>query len=169
MTRLTGKTAGLTALAIAALALAWWLLSPLFLSTRVEENLPGVPGAGGAAPSEVRRLKSGLLQDADSFHKGSGEATILRAADGSALLRLDRITVTNGPDLHVFLTPHPKPATQSEAQTTGYVDLGPLKANPGSHNYPIPGATNLDAQQSVVIYCLPFNVVFSTARLQPVS
>ena len=44
-------------------------------------------------------LETGSFQDADSFHKGSGQATIYRGSDGSHLLRLENLNVTNGPDL----------------------------------------------------------------------
>ena len=51
-------------------------------------------------------------------------------------------------------------------RTTGYVDLGELKGNRGNQNYPIPAGVDIGIQQSVVIYCVPFSVVFSVAMLQ---
>ena len=121
----------------------------------------------GAKPADnVVEPKTGNFQGADSFHQGSGQATILRGPDGSHLLRLENLNVTNGPDLHVILTPHPNPMNQSDVKTPGYVDLGKLKGNVGNQNYPIPADVELSTAGSVVIYCLPFHVVFSVASLQ---
>ena len=118
-------------------------------------------------PSAVK-LKVGNLRDADGFHKGSGQATIYRGPDGSRLLRLENLNVTNGPDLHVILTPHPDPGNRGEVHTDGYIDLGKLKGNKGDQNYPIPDEVDIDIQGSVVIYCKPFHVVFSVAPLEAV-
>ena len=121
-----------------------------------------------AQPAAVR-LKVGNLRDADSFHRGSGEATIYRGPDGSLLLRLENLNVTNGPALHVILTPHEDPKRDGDVKTTGYIDLGKLKGNKGNQNYPIPEGVDINAQRTLVIYCVPFKVVFSTAPLQDVS
>ena len=40
------------------------------------------------------------------------------------------------------------------------------KGNKGNQNYPIPDDVDVDSQMSVVIYCVPFSVVFSVATLQ---
>ena len=115
------------------------------------------------------KLKTGSFRDQDSFHKGSGQATIYRSADGSLLLRLENLDVTNGPDLHVILSPHEDPDSQGDVKTPGWVDLGKLKGNRGNQNYTIPDNVDVDAQGSVVIYCSPFHVIFSVASLQDVS
>ena len=105
-------------------------------------------------------------RDQDSFHKGSGQATIYRGPDGTLLLRLENLNVTNGPDLHVILSPHPDPGSQGEVKTPGYINLGKLKGNRGNQNYPVPNDANVAAQGSVVIYCVAFNVLFSVAPLR---
>ena len=129
------------------------------LSTRV-----GEPMAVSMATAAV--IKSGNFENADDFHKGSGTASIYRSPNGSYLLRLENLNVTNGPDLHVILTPHVSPDRRSKVKSDGYVDLGKLKGNKGDQNYPIPGNVDVAAQRSVVIYCEPFAVVLSVAVLQ---
>jgi hypothetical protein len=114
------------------------------------------PADGMVAGTPLAPLYFGEFRDADSFHKGSGKATIYRALDGSLLLRLENFRVTNGPDLHVLLTPHPDPKSRDELNSTGYVDLGKLKGNIGNQNYPIPRDVSPTVWGSVVIYCLPF-------------
>lgn len=118
------------------------------------------------AQSAAVKVKSGNFQDADSFHRGSGQAIIFRGADGSNVLRLENLSVTNGPDLHVFLSPHQSPDSRSDVKLPGYVDLGKLKGNKGNQNYPIPDDVDIGAQMSVVIYCVPFSVIFSVATLE---
>ena len=111
-------------------------------------------------------LKVGEFMDADSIHKGSGTAIIYRGPDGSLLLRLENFSVTNGPDLHVYLSPHPNPTRGGQVRTAGSVDLGELKGNRGNQNYPIPAGVDVSTVNSVVIYCKPFSVVFSVAPLR---
>ena len=103
--------------------------------------------------------------DADSFHKGKGTSTIYRGQDGSYLLRLEELAVTNGPDLHVILSPHENPERREDVHTPGYVDLGKLKGNRGNQNYEIPDGVDITFFKSVIIYCKPFSVVFRVAEL----
>ena len=176
------------------IALAWWLFSPLLFDKTVEEEFPfafaaevpadmtrdevetvmavmakmdaPVAPAAEAAMDGPVALKSGQLEDADRFHKGSGGATLYRLQDGSAVLRLSDFRVTNGPDLHVFLTSHPEPSGRDDVHSGDYLDLGKLKGNVGNQNYPLPASADPSAFSSVVIYCSPFHVIFSVASLQ---
>ena len=66
------------------------------------------------APAGPVLVKSGSFRDQDNFHKGSGQAIIYLGPDGSHLLRLEDLDVTNGPDLYVYLSPHPDPMNNSE-------------------------------------------------------
>ena len=115
---------------------------------------------------EAVKLKEGDFRDQDSFHKGSGKATMYRAPDGTHLLRLEELKVTNGPRLHVLLAAHADPMTQNELKDGGYHDLGRLKGNVGNQNYPVPEGVDVAAQMSVVIYCKPFSVIFSRCPAQ---
>ncbi|MDE0170110.1 MAG: DM13 domain-containing protein [bacterium] len=119
------------------------------------------------APQQARpiALATGALMDADSFHKGSGEVTLYRLEDGTHLVRMEDISVTNGPQLHVLLTPIPSVGSRDDLQSAGYIDLGPLKGNKGSQNYEVPSDYPIPEEMTVVIYCVPFHVVFATAPL----
>ena len=118
-----------------------------------------------AAANQVQAVAMGSFKDADSFHRGSGTATIYRTPDGSEVLRLEDLNVTNGPALHVVLSTHPDPERSEQVKQEGYVDLGDLKGNRGNQNYPIPAGVDTSIHKSVVIYCYPFQVVFSVATL----
>ena len=179
---------------VAGAAFAWWLLSPLFLNTTVEEEFPfsatadmpvGMTQAeaedimSGMAkvsmeemedmPDEMAQavaLASGMFRDADSFHKGSGTATIYRLPDGSGALRFENLDVTNGPDLRVLLSTHPDPQNKAELNEAGYIHIEKLKGNRGNQNYELPPDADLESFGSVIIYCMPFHVIFSVAPLQ---
>ena len=117
------------------------------------------------APTGPVALASGNLMDADSFHKGSGQVVLYQLEDGSRIIRLEDIEVTNGPQLHVLLTPVHGLTGRDHLQEAGYVDLGPLKGNIGSQNYEVPADYVIPEQVTLVIYCVPFHVVFTTAEL----
>ena len=224
--------AGIVVAAIPALALAWWLGSPLFLDKTVDEEFPltstaqvpddmtraeaekimeeatesevqvneempammkpadegsnggsssstptaedatAMPGPTPTAMSPADEapgpvaLSTGSFRDADNFHHGSGQATIYQLPDGTYLLRLEDFNGTNGPELHVLLSPHPDPTSRSQVTGPGYIDLGDLKGNIGNQNYPVPAGVDVTGYQSVVIYCKPFHVLFSVAPLK---
>jgi len=177
-------------------AFAWWLLSPLFLSTTVDEEFPYAATAEIPAnmtmaevemvmktmakmdqdpmtepmpPQMVARpvaLASGSFRDADSFHRGSGTATIYQTPDGGHVLRFEDFMVTNGPDLRVLLAQPGDPMSRDELQSGGYTHLAKLKGNIGNQNYEIPADIDLSEQNSVIIYCMPFHVIFSVAPLE---
>ncbi len=140
------------------------------MADRIKENLKDAMtdamAQPPAAPPAPVGLKQGEFTDADRFHQGSGQATIYRLPDGSHVLRLENLDVTNGPDLRVILSPSPNPQSSAEVKGQGYVELDKLKGNRGNQNYPIPAGFDVDPIQSVVIYCKPFRVIFSVASLQ---
>ncbi len=135
------------------------------IETEVAEQMPAMPSGSGQA-AEPTVFLTGQFRDADSFHKGSGTATVYHLGNGSeSILRLEEFRVTNGPDLRVLLANVPDPADRDELSAGGYIELEKLKGNVGSQNYEIPESVELSAVQSVVIYCRPFHVVFSVATL----
>ena len=177
------------------LAIAWWLLSPLVINTEVDEEFPfsasaeippemtraeaesvmvgisklDMPPMAEPMPTETPEftaVAAGRFRDADSFHRGSGSATIYRQADGGGVLRLEDFRVTNGPDLRVILTPSANPERRGDVLQDGHVRLGRLKGNIGDQNYEIPPGADLDSFGSAVIYCMPFSVVFSVATFE---
>ncbi len=117
-----------------------------------------------SSTNEPEILSLGAFIGADNFHTAAGDAKILKLADGSHVLRLEDFNVTNGPDLRVLLARHGAPETRDEVDQ-GYIELGKIKGNKGNQNYDIPLGTDLNMYKSVVIYCKPFHVVFTSATL----
>lgn len=175
--------------------LTWYFVSPLFIDREVDESFPlEIPSAEEMAAmteTEIEEMRAeveataasmpdiemdepmpaenpvavreGMFVDADAFHQGEGTATIYQLPDGSYVLRLEGFKVTNGPDLHMLLATGSAPTSQADLGE--YVDLGSLKGNIGSQNYEIPAGVDISQYNSVVVYCLPFHVVFSVASL----
>ncbi len=134
--------------AVAVAIPAWWLGSPVFISVRGNEAPP-------AAFQTV--IAEGTFVDGDPGHRNSGIARIL--TDGASyVLRFENFSVTNGPDIHVFLAKGPR-------VTDGDVDLGRVKATEGSSNYAVPSSADPRDFSYVVIWCVPFSVQFGYAAL----
>ena len=134
--------------------------------TVMEEEMPQEVEMAQEIRTEPVVLASGIFKDADSFHKGSGNATIYELFDETRVLRLEDFSVTNGPDLRVLLVAHADPKTSDDVTGSAYIELDRLKGNKGNQNYELPAGTDVSAYGSVVIYCKPFHVVFSTAPLK---
>ena len=101
-------------------------------------------------------------------HASTGSVVLLRLADGSRVLRLQDLDTSDGPLLKVWLTDAPV-IEGSEGwyvfDDGRHVDLGELKGNIGSSNYPIPADVDLGGLTSVSIWCDRFDVSFAAAAL----
>ena len=135
---------------IVGVPLAWYLGSPLFITTQLNEE----PAAGGSTVS------SGLFQGADEFHFGSGRASVVASGDGSLRVRFDDFSVRNGPDLFVYVSADPG------GDITNATELGTLKATDGAFEYVLPAGTDPAAIGSVVIWCKHFAVLFAHAPVE---
>ncbi|MEU0530594.1 DM13 domain-containing protein [Amycolatopsis tolypomycina] len=124
---------------------------------------PSAPPSTSAAPAEVA---SGSLISHE--HRTTGTVRVLRAADGSLVLRLENLDTSSGPDVHVWLSDAPvKPGKDGWHlfDDGKYLDAGKLKGNKGNQNYPLPAGTDLTAYTSVSVWCDRFNVSFGAAEL----
>lgn len=167
---------------ILIIAAGWYLGSPLFIRTRLLEDSPLRPVAVGAGvPGEASRpqirppteaeaagpsaaiVSTGVFSDRDAVHRGSGRALLGRTPEGALVLRFEDFRVTNGPDLHVLLSRTEHPRTHEEVYNGVYV--GKLRASEGSFHYELPPGTDVSGIRSVVVYCVPFRVIFTSAPL----
>lgn len=153
---------------------AVWLIAPLFYDTEVQEALPGsendsvsvvstLPRQGSTTQQPVESpvttsLTTGTFTGFDSSHQAAGTARLLDV-NGTNYIRFeDDFTVTNGPDLFVYLGRNGEydPAT----------NLGRLKGNKGSQNYEIPAGIDLSGYTEVWVWCRAFAVPFGKAVLE---
>lgn len=179
--------AGLVIVLAVAGPIGWYLGSPLFLSTTINDPLPiaaaepsprpsapAGPTATASARTQVVATatpatpspasvaaaeRSGSFSGADDFHFGRGNARLVETATGSFTVRLEGFAVRNGPDLYVYLSP------SADGYAADSVELGRLKADRGNQNYRVPDGTDVSGSRSVVIWCKQFGVLFATAPL----
>src|ERR671918_2553382 len=197
------------AIVIVVGASAFYLASPLFISTEIDEPLPegaevpAVPSRPSnqfqefMAMSEEERIEAGnqmneqeknqiMLEFAgmntsidesmsqgsetndslltgsfigvgDGIHDAQGIVKVIPVESGGNVLRLEDLVVTNGPDLYVYLS--------TDKSASDFVNLGRLKANIGSQNYPIPAGTDMTKYDTVLIWCKAFSVLFGSVDL----
>jgi len=104
--------------------------------------------------NSVVLVKSGMFVGL-AGHNAEGIAKIIQVND-MTFLRFEDFEVTNGPDLRVYIT--------LEGDVKNGIHLEKLKGSKGDQNYSLEGI-DLDAFDSVVIYCQPFGVYFGEAKL----
>jgi len=166
--------AALAAVLVVAGAFGWWTISPLFLTTTLQEDPPArvtvtvAPTASAAAttapsatPAGPKVLAMGQLQRVDDLHRGTGPVSLVEL-DGKMFLRFENVAIQNGPDLQVYL------ARGMGGAYDGGRDLylGALKATNGSFNYELPAGTPVGDYKSVVVWCRAFTVLFTWADLR---
>jgi uncharacterized protein (DUF736 family) len=157
--------------AVAGLAVGLALFEPwrAFTHSEVDEALPVAVAAPESAPPTSAAPAGPVVLTQGAFvtqeHDTTGTAKILRLADGRRILRLERFSTSDGPDVHVWLSTANAGADWHAYDDGRYVALGELKATDGNHNYAIPATANLDGLRSAVIWCDRFNVAFGSAPL----
>lgn len=152
-------TAALVLVVAALLVFEPW---KLVIDNRVDEAVPAA-----AAPVVLARGEF-----VSHEHTTTGAVRVLRLPDGSRVLRLEDLHTSNGPLLKVWLADAavlPGDAGWRVFDDGRHVDLGDLKGNIGSSNYPIPADADLSALRSVTVWCDRFSVSFGAAALQPIT
>jgi Electron transfer DM13 len=89
----------------------------------------------------------------------TGRAKILRSFNGALTLALDSVVISNGPDLHVYLS--------KEVQPINFIDLGLLKSTSGNQVYAISGMPDFAQYKYALIHCQKYNHLFGSAELRP--
>jgi hypothetical protein len=73
-------------------------------------------------------------------------------------LALENVLISNGPDLHVYLSKELLPAT--------FIDLGKLQSVAGNQVYDIPGNPDFSQYKYALIHCKQYNHLFASAELR---
>jgi len=136
-----------------AIPIGIYTISPLFISTTVNEQLPVT-----TTIPKVKTLVGIFRGVGDGFHYTEGNVSVVSLTDGSKILRLENFKSTNGPNVHVYLS--------TDKAAADFVDLGKLKANNGDQNYNIPVGTDITRHNIVLIWCKDFSVLFGSATLK---
>lgn len=124
-------------------------------TTNVSEDMQGMIAKVAPGSQEAPKFsKLGTFQGLEG-HQATGKAEVITVSNIS-FLRFEDFEVTNGPDLHVYMTINGNVDTG--------IDLGKLKGNKGSQNYEL-NDVDVSVYNTVVIYCQPFHVYFASANL----
>jgi electron transfer DM13 len=173
-----------TVVAIGA-PLTWYLASPIWIRTSLVEagptaapivastDAPSVASAPTAPPTRgptasptpastptpfvARTHATGRFAGTDDFHFGRGTASLIEVSPGRFHLRLEDLSVRNGPDLYVYLS------TAADDYARGSLELGRLKATDGSFGYDVPKGTDIRSFRSAIIWCKQFSHLFAVA------
>jgi hypothetical protein len=73
-------------------------------------------------------------------------------------LALENVMISNGPDLHVYVSKEILPST--------FIDLGRLQSVAGNQLYNIPGAPDFSQYKYALIHCKQYNHLFGSAELR---
>ena len=131
---------------IAVLAVAWYGLSPLLITIKVDDTLP-------AASTPVMQAAPVL---GTVGHPAEGSALVVEAG-GKQYLRYENFKTLNGPDLYVYLAKTP--------DAKEFIDLGRLRATEGNVNYEIPNDVDPRDYPYALTWCKQFGVLFNMAKL----
>jgi hypothetical protein len=145
----------------------------LVVDQRVDEAPPAVAAPAASAPL----VPAGPVVVARGEfvaheHASTGSVVVVQLPDGSRVLRLENLVTSNGPRLAVWLSDAPVVPGRAGSHMFDdgrHVDLGDLKGNIGSSNYPVPADVDLAELGSVSIWCERFAVSFAAAALTPVA
>jgi len=154
--------------AAAALTAGLVLFEPwrLVTSTTVTEQLvtASAPAQSGRQVGDAAPVVLGSGPFRSLEHSTTGMAQLVRLPGGEHVVQFAGLSTSDGPDLHVYLSP--QPATAEEAAFgAGFTTLGELKGNRGNQVYAVPAGVDVTAVRSVVIWCKRFSAGFGVAGL----
>ncbi len=141
------------------LPIAWYLLSPLFISIELDESSPIDQAEEFVESSDALESPKVLLHGdfVPSAHEVSGNVLVIDTPQGK-VLRFEDFETVNGPDLFIYLS--------SDLDNNDFVDFGKIKATKGNVNYQLPDDVDLERYNKVLIWCRAFRVLFSYAELK---
>lgn len=118
----------------------------------------------GSPTSPVNEMPdtTAVQTHAGSFVKGpygtvSGMVAIFQQ-NGKYSLALQDIMISNGPDLHVYLS--------KEIQPVNFIDLGKIRSTMGNQLYVISGTPDLMQYKYALIHCQQYDHLFGSAELK---
>ena len=124
--------------------IAYYLISPAFIVKEADEQIAG----------EADIVAQGQFKP--DAHEVAGKVLLLQEGN-KKIIRFEDFETINGPDLHIYLS--------SDLEGKDFIDLGKIKATKGNVNYEIPQEIDIEKYNKVLIWCVPFKVLFSYAEL----
>lgn len=156
---------------VAVGAFAWWTISPLFRTVRLDEALPQANTQSqatttteqgqqdqqpvGATGGQPVVLAFGSVEGTLG-HPASGQASLVQV-DDTFYIRYQDFKTIDGPDIFVYLS--------KDKDAREFVNLGKVKATEGNVNYQVPAGVDVAQYKYVLVWCKAFGVLFNSAEL----
>lgn len=157
-------------LTAAVLGLAAWIVYPYYVDETANRELVTGPvrdASESTRPGPTRegepdggpvRLSAGPLRGID--HDAAGTVSLLRAADGSLIVRFENFDIEGTPDPQVYLVPG------EDVRDPGGARLGRLPGNRGETlDINIPDGSQAGPGWTVLVWCGSFAVPIANATL----
>lgn len=133
------------------------LLSSLFLVSCIRENTSTEDLMEMAPENSVLKYSGNFIQGPYG-NNVNGKAEIYEKNGTYTLVFNENFTVSNGPDLYVYVS--------KEQQPSQFISLGKLKSVNGGQTYTFTGLVNFEEYKYAVVHCQQYNHLFSYASLQ---
>jgi hypothetical protein len=121
----------------------------------VKENTPTVPLNDSVDTTAMLKYAGNFING--PYGRVSGMARVYSKRD-SLVLALENVSISNGPDLHVYLS--------KEVLPVNFIDLGRLQSTNGNQLYKISVSTEISGYKYALIHCKQYNHLFGSAELQ---
>jgi len=163
---------------ILILIVGWYVVSPIFILTELneevgdafetmdEEAMESFDNAVESSQEENKEMQEEMSGELNVLfqndfheraHEVKGKALLIESL-GKKILRFEDFETINGPNLHVYLS--------SDLGDKDFIDLGELKATKGNFNYELDSSIDTTKYNKVLIWCVPFRVLFSYSELK---
>lgn len=142
------KKLSITIIVIIAIVVGWYLVSPIWRVQSLQEKSPLMEGTDAVVLTQANFEPRA--------HDVSGSAILIQK-DGGKILHFKNFETINGPNLHIYLS--------ADLNSRDFVDLGAIRATKGSVNYEIPDGIDTEKYRHVLVWCVPFRTLFSSASL----
>lgn len=133
----------------------YFLLSPLFINTTLDEMVPTSHTQNELLSKEDTSAKA-VNVIGSSGHPASGQIKII-TDNTDTYIRYENFKTINGPDIYVYLA--------KDLEAKEYINLGKVKATEGNVNYQIPANVNVKDYRYVMVWCKTFGVLFNYADI----
>ena len=128
----------------------------LLFTACVKQNTPTNPANENVDTTVNMQTRLGMFMNGP-YGTVSGNAKIYTMGTLHTL-QLENVMISNGPDLHVYIS--------KEVLPVNYIDLGRLQSVSGNQVYAIPGNPDFSAYKYALIHCQRFNHLFGSAVLR---
>ena len=132
------------------------VMANIVFAACVKENTPVIPLNDTVDTTNSTPKHDGNFMNGP-YGSVTGTARIYKQ-DNQFILALENVSISNGPDLHVYVS--------KELIPVNFIDLGTLQSTIGNQLYPVPGNPDFTQYKYALIHCKRYNHLFGSALLQ---